>query len=99
MADEISLRKMAPCFRCVCMQGWYKDTGPGIRPRVVDHGVPGFGSVDPGSCGGRTGLAGELGFEPRQTESESVVLPLHHSPIFKNNFNNLRLFLKFRQRM
>jgi hypothetical protein len=26
------------------------------------------------------GLAGELGFEPRQTESESVVLPLHHSP-------------------
>src|SRR5258706_11832920 len=26
-------------------------------------------------------LAGELGFEPRQTESESVVLPLHHSPI------------------
>ena len=27
------------------------------------------------------GVAGELGFEPRQTESESVVLPLHHSPI------------------
>ena len=26
-------------------------------------------------------VAGELGFEPRQTESESVVLPLHHSPI------------------
>src|SRR5439155_14568698 len=26
-------------------------------------------------------LAGELGFEPRQTESESVVLPLHHSPM------------------
>ena len=25
-------------------------------------------------------VAGELGFEPRQTESESVVLPLHHSP-------------------
>src|SRR6516165_10487279 len=25
-------------------------------------------------------LAGEPGFEPRQTESESVVLPLHHSP-------------------
>lgn len=24
---------------------------------------------------------GELGFEPRLTESESVVLPLHHSPI------------------
>ena len=28
-----------------------------------------------------TSLAGEPGFEPRQTESESVVLPLHHSPI------------------
>ena len=26
-------------------------------------------------------VAGEPGFEPRQTESESVVLPLHHSPI------------------
>lgn len=23
---------------------------------------------------------GELGFEPRQTDSETVVLPLHHSP-------------------
>src|SRR2546423_7830328 len=40
-----------------------------------------------GSCGADDfadrsshGLAGELGFEPRQTESESVVLPLHHSP-------------------
>jgi hypothetical protein len=30
--------------------------------------------------GGRK-LAGEPGFEPRQTESESVVLPLHHSPM------------------
>ena len=29
---------------------------------------------------GKLSLAGELGFEPRQTESESVVLPLHHSP-------------------
>jgi transposase-like protein len=34
-------------------------------------------------------LAGELGFEPRQTESESVVLPLHHSPILPNKFNHL----------
>ncbi len=25
--------------------------------------------------------AGELGFEPRQTDPESVVLPLHHSPV------------------
>ena len=29
---------------------------------------------------GLPSVAGELGFEPRQTESESVVLPLHHSP-------------------
>ena len=27
-------------------------------------------------------LAAELGFEPRQTESESVVLPLHNSAIY-----------------
>ena len=27
------------------------------------------------------GLVGLLGFEPRQTESKSVVLPLHHNPI------------------
>ncbi len=36
------------------------------------------------------GLAGELGFEPRQTESESVVLPLHHSPMNCSVFNTLR---------
>ena len=29
----------------------------------------------------RSDLAAELGFEPRQTESESVVLPLHNSAI------------------
>src|SRR6476620_6377643 len=34
-------------------------------------------------------LAGELGFEPRQTESESVVLPLHHSPINPSIFRKL----------
>jgi hypothetical protein len=34
-------------------------------------------------------VAGELGFEPRQTESESVVLPLHHSPKSHNNINAL----------
>ena len=27
-------------------------------------------------------MAAELGFEPRQTESESVVLPLHNSAMF-----------------
>ena len=35
-------------------------------------------------------MAAELGFEPRQTESESVVLPLHNSAMF--DFN--RLFLQ-----
>src|SRR5579859_2738864 len=34
-------------------------------------------------------LAGELGFEPRQTESESVVLPLHHSPRITQDINSL----------
>jgi hypothetical protein len=38
-------------------------------------------------------LAGELGFEPRQTESESVVLPLHHSPKFDNNINALTAYI------
>ena len=28
-------------------------------------------------------MVGEEGFEPSQTESESVVLPLHNSPIFQ----------------
>jgi hypothetical protein len=28
---------------------------------------------------------GELGFEPRQTDPESVVLPLHYSPLRKLN--------------
>ena len=27
-------------------------------------------------------MAAELGFEPRMNESESLVLPLHHSAIF-----------------
>lgn len=27
--------------------------------------------------------AGVLGFEPRQTDPESVVLPLHHTPIIQ----------------
>lgn len=29
-------------------------------------------------------FVGLLGFEPRQTESKSVVLPLHHNPIVPN---------------
>jgi hypothetical protein len=29
-------------------------------------------------------FVGLLGFEPRQTESKSVVLPLHHNPILKH---------------
>jgi hypothetical protein len=31
------------------------------------------------------GVAGELGFEPRLTESESAVLPLNYSPILSRN--------------
>ena len=44
----------------------------------VHDGMEAF--VVDGSTKRQIGLAGELGFEPRQTESESVVLPLHHSP-------------------
>jgi hypothetical protein len=39
-------------------------------------------------------LAGELGFEPRQTESESVVLPLHHSPMFSVTYREVLRFLR-----
>src|ERR1700722_2016867 len=46
----------------------------------------------------RPGLAGELGFEPRQTESESVVLPLHHSPPKRLNLQSfLRKFCSWSQ--
>src|SRR3954452_18078297 len=38
----------------------------------------------------RKKLAGELGFEPRQTESESVVLPLHHSPRIAQRLQHVR---------
>ena len=38
----------------------------------------------------RIAVAGEPGFEPRQTESESVVLPLHHSPIITQSHQRLK---------
>ena len=40
-------------------------------------------------------LAAVLGFEPRQTESESAVLPLHNTAIFKDSVNNYIKFLLF----
>ena len=39
-------------------------------------------------------LAAELGFEPRQTESESAVLPLHNSAIIFTTDNIITDFLK-----
>ena len=39
-------------------------------------------------------LAAELGFEPRQTESESVVLPLHNSASLNSNIYYIRFFKK-----
>jgi hypothetical protein len=38
---------------------------------------------------GTSDLAGEPGFEPRQTESESVVLPLHHSPTAETDLGRI----------
>src|SRR4029077_13925882 len=43
-------------------------------------------------CGGLA-LAGELGFEPRLTESESAVLPLNYSP--PNGRQYLNIFGSF----
>src|SRR5205823_3416280 len=42
-------------------------------------------TLEPRTCCGcnlklQQTLAGELGFEPRQADPESAVLPLHHSP-------------------
>ena len=34
-------------------------------------------------------MAGDIGFEPILTESESAVLPLDESPFSRGNFNNL----------
>lgn len=36
-------------------------------------------------------LVGLLGFEPRQTESKSVVLPLHHNPERKTCFGSAKI--------
>jgi hypothetical protein len=37
-------------------------------------------------------MAGELGFEPRLTESESAVLPLNYSPVTPQILKNIRFF-------
>ena len=52
--------------------------------RWAKHWARSRGSADKGkkkrpSDDGRFSLAAELGFEPRHTESESAVLPLHNS--------------------
>jgi hypothetical protein len=61
--------------------------GSRTKPQPVDHiGGPSAAEIRIGrstafrAVGLFRSLAGEPGFEPRQTESESVVLPLHHSP-------------------
>ena len=32
-----------------------------------------------------------LGFEPRQTESESIVLPLHHAPVDRDSLTSISI--------
>src|SRR3989338_6781658 len=39
-------------------------------------------------------MAGGLGFEPRQTDPESVVLPLHHPPSNQDYFSIPSKYLK-----
>lgn len=36
---------------------------------------------------------GELGFEPRQTAPEAVVLPLHYSPIDKELRHSIKVWI------
>ena len=38
-------------------------------------------------------MAGELGFEPRQYESESQVLPLHNSPILAPDLADKKYYI------
>ena len=53
---------------------------PGTPPRKTAHDAAPF-SAHPGSeHGGGCWVAGGLGFEPRQLESESRVLPLDDPP-------------------
>lgn len=59
-----------------------------LRGVVVRHEVrpdPRTGFMDGWQMAEKAGreVAGELGFEPRLTESESAVLPLNYSPIRK----------------
>ena len=43
-------------------------------------------------------MVAELGFEPRQTESESVVLPLHNSAMRKFYYTFSRIFVNRKSR-
>ena len=45
------------------------------------------------AIGSPMALVGEEGFEPSQTESESVVLPLHNSPVL-HYYTLLKKFVK-----
>ena len=60
-----------------------KDAGGGARRTKWARNLPtalGESGNVPGKAEQRQ-VAGELGFEPRLTESESAVLPLNYSPI------------------
>ena len=67
-------------LRPPCLFPKSRGMGPGFRQDAELVHIPRHTALSHDEIQGCAELAGEPGFEPRQTESESVVLPLHHSP-------------------
>ena len=75
-----------PCIRPedhpVPISAWVSPLGISFGHQVADDAKTGSGTTEKHENQGFLGeLAGEPGFEPRLTESESAVLPLKYSPI------------------
>lgn len=63
------------------ISAWISPLGISFGHQVADDAKTGSGTTEKHENQGFLGeLAGEPGFEPRLTESESVVLPLNYSP-------------------
>src|SRR5215472_6156932 len=83
LIDEDVDRAQRSCCRCKINSGQ-------LAVRTSGNKLCERSRIENSQIGRAFGLAGEPGFEPRQTESESVVLPLHHSPRdLPNEFNGL----------
>ncbi len=59
------------------MKSVFSESSIAILGSILDDNKNRKGGVNPTLYN----YVGLLGFEPRQTESKSVVLPLHHNPV------------------